>query len=307
MARWPRASGRPGPPLRQRRRRRPGSRAADAGRPRPSRAASSSWPRRKWPKAVAICMAKICGSCGLRRMARAACSIAASGSPRNALASALKCQTQARLGLSAERPLEQGRAVVELADDDDRRHAGIGQRHRVVTPELGGAPRQPPRLGDLRPGRPPSRSPCAAGSSARPCRRRRRSRGSSSIALANSASASALSARAEAMERRHAAQEVVVGVEALGRLALGALDLGLLEPRRDRADHARGHPVLQVEDVGELAVEPVGPQMRAGRRVDQLAGDAHAARPPCARCPRARSARPARGRPASRRRRGPCR
>jgi hypothetical protein len=35
---------------------------------------------------------------------------------------------------------------------------------------------------------------------------------------------------------RHPAQEVVVGVEALGRLARGPLDFGLLELRRDRAD-----------------------------------------------------------------------
>ena len=77
---------------------------------------------------------------------------------------------------------------------------------------------------------------------------------------------------------RHAAQIVVVGVEALGRLALGALDLRLLELWRDRADDALGHPVLQLEDVLERAVEAVGPEMGAGRRIDELAGDAHAVR-----------------------------
>src|SRR5262249_25080595 len=42
------------------------------------------------------------------------------------------------------------------------------------------------------------------------------------------------------MEVSHAAQIVVVGVEALGRLALRALDLGPLELRRDRADDGLG-------------------------------------------------------------------
>jgi hypothetical protein len=74
---------------------------------------------------------------------------------------------------------------------------------------------------------------------------------------------------------RHPAQEIVVGVEALGRLARGPLDFGLLELRRDRADHARGHLILQIEDVFDAAVEMVGPQMRAGRNIDELRRDAH--------------------------------
>jgi hypothetical protein len=77
------------------------------------------------------------------------------------------------------------------------------------------------------------------------------------------------------MNVRHPAQEVVVGVEALGRLARGPLDLGLLELRRDRADHARRHLILQIENVLDAAVEMVGPQMRAGRNIDELRGDAH--------------------------------
>jgi hypothetical protein len=47
-----------------------------------------------------------------------------------------------------------------------------------------------------------------------------------------------------------------------------------LQLRRDRADDPRRHLILQLEDVGQLAVEPVRPQMRAGRRLDQLTGDA---------------------------------
>src|SRR5690606_11426216 len=81
-----------------------------------------------------------------------------------------------------------------------------------------------------------------------------------------------------AMDVRHATQIVVVGVEAAGRLALGALDLGALELRGDGADDAGGHLVLQLEDVAERALIAFGPDVRAARSVDQLAGDAHAAR-----------------------------
>ena len=77
---------------------------------------------------------------------------------------------------------------------------------------------------------------------------------------------------------RHAAQIVVVGVEALGRLALRALDLRPLQLRRDRADDARGDLVLQLEDIVERAFETVRPEMRPGRGIDELPGDAHPVR-----------------------------
>ena len=76
---------------------------------------------------------------------------------------------------------------------------------------------------------------------------------------------------------RHAAQIVVVGVQAFG-LALGTLDFGTFQRRHDRADHTLGDLVLQLEDVVERAFETVGPQMRAGGRVDELPGDANAVR-----------------------------
>ena len=63
-----------------------------------------------------------------------------------------------------------------------------------------------------------------------------------------------------------------------GRLALGALDLGAFELRRDRADDARGHLVLQLEDIVEAAFEAFRPQMRPGGGIDQLSGDAHPVR-----------------------------
>ncbi len=80
------------------------------------------------------------------------------------------------------------------------------------------------------------------------------------------------------MKTRHAAQEVVVGVEALGRLALCAFDFRALKLVRDRADDALGDPILKLEDVVERTLVALGPEMAAGRCIDELSGDAHAVR-----------------------------
>ena len=68
----------------------------------------------------------------------------------------------------------------------------------------------------------------------------------------------------------HSAEEVVVGVEARGRLAPGPLDLGPLELRGDGADHAGGQLVLELEDVLDPPLEAVRPEMRARGGVDQV-------------------------------------
>src|SRR3546814_12443252 len=68
---------------------------------------------------------------------------------------------------------------------------------------------------------------------------------------------------------------VVVG-EAFRLLALSPFDLGTFELRRDRADDACGHLILQVEDIVEGAFESLGPDMGAGRRIDELSGDTYA-------------------------------
>src|SRR4029077_20736453 len=41
----------------------------------------------------------------------------------------------------------------------------------------------------------------------------------------------------------------------------------------DHPGNGRGHLVLEVENISERTVKAVGPQMRAGNRVDQLPGD----------------------------------
>src|SRR5262249_54211279 len=61
-------------------------------------------------------------------------------------------------------------------------------------------------------------------------------------------------------------------------LVPGALDCDLLQFRRNRADHARGDLILQIEDIIERALEAIRPQVTASGGIDQLSGDAHAVR-----------------------------
>src|SRR6516165_349011 len=72
---------------------------------------------------------------------------------------------------------------------------------------------------------------------------------------------------------RIGAQVEVVGSKVVRRAAGRAGGLGGLQCRLDHAGDARRHLVLQLEDVFQRAVEAVGPQMRAGHRVDQLPGN----------------------------------
>ena len=65
-------------------------------------------------------------------------------------------------------------------------------------------------------------------------------------------------------------------VKVLRPLAARPLDLRLLNARLDDADHAVCDPVLKVEDVPQLAVEFVGPEMSAGFGLDQLRRDTQA-------------------------------
>jgi hypothetical protein len=82
--------------------------------------------------------------------------------------------------------------------------------------------------------------------------------------------------RAAGVVFRQRTEIEVVGGEVRGRLAARARDLGLhdrrLQHRRDRRHHA----VVQGEQVLGCALEPVRPELRLARRLDQLRGDAHA-------------------------------
>ena len=63
---------------------------------------------------------------------------------------------------------------------------------------------------------------------------------------------------------RQSTEIVVVGVEAFGRFALGALDFGLLKFWSDGPNHTRGYTVLQLEDILKVAVKTIRPKMNAG-------------------------------------------
>jgi len=71
------------------------------------------------------------------------------------------------------------------------------------------------------------------------------------------------------------AQIEVVSGQIGGRPAGRTGGLGGLQRRLDDPGDAGSHLVLKLEDIFERAVEPVGPQMRPGSRVDQLPCDPH--------------------------------
>jgi hypothetical protein len=74
---------------------------------------------------------------------------------------------------------------------------------------------------------------------------------------------------------RIGAQVEVVGGEIVCRAADRAGGLGGLQGRLDGPGDADRDLVLKLEDIFERAVEPIGPEVRAGRGVDQLPGDPH--------------------------------
>src|SRR5580704_7310576 len=64
----------------------------------------------------------------------------------------------------------------------------------------------------------------------------------------------------------------------IGRmLAQGRLGLGIADGRVNRTRDADGDLVLKRENVAEIAIVAFGPEMFAGGRLNELAGDAHPA------------------------------
>src|SRR5262245_11347105 len=78
------------------------------------------------------------------------------------------------------------------------------------------------------------------------------------------------------MKTGHSAQEVVVSVEALGRLPSRTLNLGALELRLNGPHHPCGYLILQLKYVLQGTIEAVRPNVAAGCRIDELPGEPHA-------------------------------
>src|SRR5687767_1396463 len=68
----------------------------------------------------------------------------------------------------------------------------------------------------------------------------------------------------------------IVGVKVIRALALGAINLSLAQVRLDGPYNAVCDLVLKLENVGEIPVVPVGPDVGSCGRLNQLPCDAHA-------------------------------
>ena len=79
----------------------------------------------------------------------------------------------------------------------------------------------------------------------------------------------------ETRTQRLRAQAKIVSGQIAGRLPGHATDLACLQRRLDDSGNVGRDLILKLEHVFERTVEPVGPQMRAGLRLDQLRRDAH--------------------------------
>ena len=79
--------------------------------------------------------------------------------------------------------------------------------------------------------------------------------------------------RAQPPEVRQCAHDQIPGIEAVWRLPASPCGLGRQDLRLDRPNDAVGDVVLQLENIEQLAIVSLRPQMGPLRGVDQLAGD----------------------------------
>ena len=77
-----------------------------------------------------------------------------------------------------------------------------------------------------------------------------------------------------AVEPWQGAQIQVIGRDRARGLGPRLPDFFQADGRLDRADHAFGDLVLQLEDVADVALEAVGPDVASGDAIDQLPDDA---------------------------------
>jgi hypothetical protein len=67
----------------------------------------------------------------------------------------------------------------------------------------------------------------------------------------------------------------IIGVKSIGGFRGGPRDLRASQTWFDSADDTFGDAVLEIENIGQIAVEAIGPDVTAGRGFDQLTSDAH--------------------------------
>src|SRR5262245_61959221 len=79
------------------------------------------------------------------------------------------------------------------------------------------------------------------------------------------------------MNMGDAPQEAVISGEIIDRLASCSLGLGSVKFWTDRADTACRYLILKIENVCNIAIEAIGPNMGPGLAVNELAGNAHLA------------------------------
>ena len=67
----------------------------------------------------------------------------------------------------------------------------------------------------------------------------------------------------------------IVSRQIAGHIQLGTVDLRLFQLRRYRSDDPGNELILQIEDVEQVTVKPICPQMTARLGFDELPGHAH--------------------------------
>ena len=75
---------------------------------------------------------------------------------------------------------------------------------------------------------------------------------------------------------RQCAQIKIISVQIVRPFALRPFDLGLAQTRLYRADNTQRDFILKRKDVAQRVIIALSPDVSAGRRFNQLRGDAHA-------------------------------
>ena len=70
----------------------------------------------------------------------------------------------------------------------------------------------------------------------------------------------------------------VNGVKAFGWFAFRPVNFRQFQTRRDCPDYAGGDLILELKNVIQRSVEPIGPQMGSGSGIDELADEARCGR-----------------------------